>query len=460
MNHIDEHIIELYVLSAKEVQVQTDEIEQHLRECFSCASYAEQLKALYEEAEKNFLQQPELELKQVSALVKAEQEQIFTELPVRYEPENLQLTRWEKVKHFTRKRRKPLAYSSTTLSMLAMVMMLNNYYFKSDKPDSVRLDDASQSMIVMNRANDELWRKTWFGETGLVNSEVTYNISFSTVADLNNDGKKEIISIIPKLFEVNEPKNILSIFDEKGNVVMKNQLGHEVTHRGTHYPVHFETRGLIVGDFGNNGQQEIIVGLFHWNSPYCLLRLNRYGETIGEYWHYGHFWGVHSYDIDDDGNNEIVLCGINDNERKSILVVLDPEKIVGRTESSVNPGFGYRISNAEKHYMMFPRNELDSIYDLKPRVWKIMNYDKKYLNVELGSNDNYKYAMGATLTKNLNVVNVIPYDYTKQLYRSLLNEGKLQIPESTFVVTYIEGVRYWDGKEWKKEPVRVQLSLP
>ncbi len=47
MQHIDEHIIELYVLGSELVEERRDEIERHFAECHGCRALADQIQAFY-----------------------------------------------------------------------------------------------------------------------------------------------------------------------------------------------------------------------------------------------------------------------------------------------------------------------------------------------------------------------------------------------------------------------------
>ena len=50
MTHIEEHILELYVLGSGKVEGRRDEIETHLKSCAMCRSLVNEMRSFYSEA--------------------------------------------------------------------------------------------------------------------------------------------------------------------------------------------------------------------------------------------------------------------------------------------------------------------------------------------------------------------------------------------------------------------------
>jgi hypothetical protein len=143
------------------------------------------------------------------------------------------------------------------------------------------------------------------------------------------------------------------------------------------------------------------------------------------------------------------------------LIAIDPEKINGKTESSCTPGFGLETSKAEQYYIKFPLTDLSYIWKsigcLQRMSTSQFNNNPSYDLWVMGSYDGDNPAFEYIMSNKMKVVDVKYSSNTLRLRQQLIDGGKIK---GTFDDAYLNnlknGVRYWDGKSWQKEPTMVK----
>ncbi|MEK9138027.1 MAG: hypothetical protein AAB393_12950, partial [Bacteroidota bacterium] len=111
---------------------------------------------------------------------------------------------------------------------------------------------------------------------------------------------------------------------------------------------------------------EIFVMAGNPRSPCYVARLDVQYNTVGEYWHFGHFGGLSFADVDGDSTLELLVWGQNNTEDTTqgeypAIVVLDPAKIVGKGKSLLSPGFHLPFSDAELFYIRLPLTDVNRV---------------------------------------------------------------------------------------------------
>jgi hypothetical protein len=179
---------------------------------------------------------------------------------------------------------------------------------------------------------------------------------------------------------------------------------------------------------------------------------------MGKYWHFGHINGLDTVDVDNDGKVEIVFWGINDTEDTThqefgVIVVLDPSKIVGDRRSTTAPGFAFEESGAEIFYIKIPRSDIDEIRHVNSGINGMERGPDNSLTFSMGTDFRFHYSFSTTM----GVIDVKSNNSTDGYYASLAEQGKVRGRiDDKYLDNLRNGVRYWDGKEWRKEVVRVK----
>lgn len=334
---------------------------------------------------------------------------------------------------------------------------------RDKNPSYTKLNPRENTLDVYNRDEEKLWQLPVLNGQGFRDDEIARQTEFSQVADLDGDGKNEVITVLRSLGSESQKSDVVHIFTGDKTSHREIKLGGQVRFLETSYADYFATYLLLVDDFSGNGKKEMIAPATNIHSPCVISRLDAQGNLIGEYWHFGYLTGINSVDLDKDGRKEIVCCGVNDaqgpNGSYGVIVVLDPTGIVGKVESCRTPGFGFAHSRAELYYIRLPVSDIEKAENLvgSHHHMTAVPYENQnalsfwYLEGTHGAGLEY------ILSEQMRVLAVNTSSVWENLHADLVQQGKVTGKiDKDYLENLKAGVRYWDGKEWSKEVVRVQ----
>ncbi len=467
MQHIEEHILELFVLQAKEVQDRREDIQDHLNRCHGCRTLAEAIASFYHDAETELMSEPQVPQRtEQKPLVK-----VNSALARLYGEDRVALycpplTPAQRFRGFAR--RHPVVMGGGSFAVVAAIAatltLLATSSPRDKNPSYVHLNPTQNTFEVYNRNDEKLWQLPVKNGTYFFEDEAYRRISYSQVADLDGDGKNEIITAVQGLGTESERRDVLRIFGSDKKILREIRLGEQVHFLGVTYADYFQAKGgLLVDDFSGKGRREIISVAVNIHSPCVISRFDADGKLIGEYWHFGYFGSIYSLDLDGDGKKEIVCCGTNDangdmTKRFGVIVVLEPSMIQGKIESACTSGFGFAATGAELYYLRLPQTDMQQDQD----VGVVQNMlTTRYENEDIMSFWYVAGGTGATLeyifSKQMRVLDVKTSTAFEDLHARLAKEGEVTAKiDKEYLEKLKTGVRYWDGKEWRKGVVRVE----
>jgi hypothetical protein len=468
MHHIDEHTIELYILGSELVKEQTAEIEAHLKECHGCRTLAGQMEAFYKQAE-GFLQTSlnavEGNLQQSKALVRVNKavEQYYEPFapPVRYRP----TTFVGKLAYFAKLHPVVTGVGSfATMAVMALMLFtIPNKKTIDQNPSYPILDPVSGCLVIYNKDHDLLWSIPSKILAGANPDLLLPRYKLINISDINGDGKNEIITVLP-LGNQNDYTDTLRIISAEKEILLKKTFDEDIHFLGKNYNKHWTIDEIYCGKFGASNNPEILVLTNNGRSPFIFFRLDKDGNILGNYIHYGL---QRLFVLENNlGGNNIFLYGQNNlSENDSLsfadLIVIDPGKVNGKTESSCTPGFGLETSKADQYYIKFPLTDLNYIWKSKGWIERMsasrFNNNNSYYLWVVGLYNGDNPAFEYVISEKMKVLEVKYSSNTLKLRQELIAKGKIK---GTFDDAYLEklknGVRYWDGKEWQKEPTMVK----
>ena len=351
-----------------------------------------------------------------------------------------------------------------SLSLIVAGLLLLAFFLlkelKSDILGDFHIEESS--LVIMNTRGKELWRY----DTGLNNlaGEVQYRESFQVrrpslngpymllpvlvIRDINADGFQEVLFSIQTDNELQEGE--LICFDHSGKVLWRRQTGREMRFGSTYYNSNYRIKGLDTADLYNTGKQDIIiVSVNRFQSPCQLLVLSCWGETRGEFWHFGYFSDLLMKDIDADGTTEILLAGQNNEYEKACVAVFDPRWIMGRGphEKAFQPE--NLAPGTEKYYILLPKSEPDLLEFVGISSGEIDILANNNISVKTLPSDVY-----FELNKNFEIMEIHFSHHFQREYQSSYIAGKIKTPLDLEKcrVELRKGILYWDGERWISRP--------
>lgn len=475
MRHFEEHILELYALSSDKVSGQREAIETHLAECHGCRALVEQMTASYRDVEERFKKLSERTDSSTLALTRSRTRpaRVYTS-SAPPAPAYRPVTRGQQVAYFVR--RHPVMVGGGSFVGLAALALFGNLLFKTPSvtdrnPAHIRYNIGLNDVEILNKRDQMLWKLPSRDLRTIEAHEDQTGTHLARVADIDGDGVNEVLTTLwtPGDGLRNEPP--LRVYNEKGDMQFAVRFEEQIKYLNRNYPNTWGAEGVVVGEIGTSGQKQIISGWGCVRSPYVITRLDSKGHVIGEYWHFGVFGGLALVDVDGDGKKELILTGQNDaldstSGEFPAIVVLNPEKIVGASKSAGTPGFDLPLSDAELYYIRLPASSLSRAMKKHESVKRLIETDK-VMSFWVTNNENDKpdySVLEYIFSRDLKIQQVKSTDATDALFKRLVDEGRLHGNRGAkYLEDLKSGVRYWDGKEWRKEAVRIrhekQLSI-
>lgn len=463
MNHIDEHTIEMYVLGSELVKERREEIEAHFKECHGCRTLAEQMEEFYQKAEEE-LEEVNPERAKSKALVRSRVGLATMQEPYGFPAQYTPTTPLAKVFYFIR--RHPVTTVVTSFTAIAALgWFLNDAIRNFSSKDVITDKNPSYPHINPNNATIEIYNKEnqllWFVSTRITNQISQTDLERLTqqiiISDLDGDKNNEVITTL-QIGGGPFSKHPVTIFSSSGKLIREINFSEKVQFRGAKYQDTFGANELICEDFEGNGKKEIIVMTNGGRSPNILNRLTKDGSVLGQYFHFG---VAQIAVINIHGKRRILYFGQNnvdepDSLSYAVLCVLDPLKIVEKAEASDSRGFGLQVSNAEIFMIRFPFSDMNYVWKSLNEIERInetMTNGTRTINVHTrglyrGKHPIFEYIFN----ENMEIIEVKFDSGTLQLRMESIANGKIS---GTIDKLYLEnlknGVRYWDGKEWRRE---------
>jgi hypothetical protein len=477
MEHIDQHILELFVLGSEKVQSRRAEIESHLEECYGCRSLVEQMEGSYRSVEARFrdLQQRPLAMGEAIERNRPKPAPRYEDAaaPARnYRP----VTRFQRVQYLVR--RHPVIVGSGAFAVLAVLGLLLNPVKQSSAPTdrnpaSTHINPAERTLEVLNRRHEVILRLPLADSEDALSAASEERGGHTLLADLDDDGVSELITTLRLSDHTGADNVILQAYRGSGEEYFHSaRWAESISYRGSPYQLSFHAGTLLVGKFGNTGGPQILLQMDNGRSPNAILRISARGDVLGSYWHHGQLMGLYQMDLDRSGCTEIVATGRNDADGDiggsfAAVVVLDPNLIVGKTESLASPGYGVAPARCELYYVRFPFSDMNELVpktfgDIRNMVFN-PSLDSLHMRFVFASatptgNPMFEYL----LTRKMEAAIVKSTDNTDNYHSSLVAQGKLKGSiDQEYLENLKKGVRYFNGRKWVAEAVRVrQPTVP
>ncbi len=445
MKHLSDEIIERYILGDLKTEDNLALIEKHFAECYSCNQLKEEMAEYYAMLDETG--QHQLESK--NAVVRIEP--AFNAVEVARKPsiKNLPIRFLRKVKS------NPVKSTALIAAALVLATLINtNDLFNfGGSLQYFTLNEAERVINLYDQKDNLLWKLPYNSSANPKETDSKFGMKTIQLKDLNGDGEKELITTL----DVDGNMDHLFAFDKNKKLTLSKKLGEVISYNNNYYQDNNSAIGFLIEDFRRDDTNEIFVGVKNRRSPFKLSRFDDKGKLLGEYWHFGHVWGMYSLDVTGGSDKEIILCGINDDYTQAAMIILDPQKLIGEKESSVTRGFNLAKSDAEIAYLLFPLTSVDVVNrertnTASPRAKSIINQNIStgtFTILISGDEKNTAPEFDVTLNRELNVVSIKPIDHTIRIFNEYSTKGLISQPLTPQTLEeYKSEIKYWNGEKF------------
>jgi hypothetical protein len=463
LTHYDEHTLELYVLKAREVAEKVHDIEVHLLECHGCTSIVEELSSLHTRlaAELHNITDEEISTAETALTIpRTSIAPVFEEWnTLTLEPK----TKMQLFREFVYKR--PVTVlTCTSMFAASVVFALFTFIWKpimDNNPSYFHYNRTESMLEVFNKSDQKLWTipaNNLYGDND--NNEGNNS---TIIADINGDGMNEVVTCLSLSSEKGEPVP-LKVFAFDKRLLWKKEFIKPFNYlERQYYNPYFNASPILVFDADNDKQADIFVNTNNSRSPGIVVRLDREGSIIGEYWHFGACVVFDVFDLDGDGKKELITAGLDDtgdtnHTEFGNIVILDPAKIVGEKKSLNATGFQFPFSDAEIYSLKLPRSDIGLILDARNPIkqLRISEINTLHFMMYLENIGEQRiaspYAFEFIFTFDMRILEVKSTSNIIPFRLKLKEEGKVKGDiDDAYLHNLKNSVEYWDGEKWVRQ---------
>lgn len=361
---------------------------------------------------------------------------------------------------------RPVVSGVAMFVLAAILSIAFLFYQESGDSNPAYAIVQNYQLRVYNQDSELLWTKPALGMPDL--SSTTWKGSrdharrYLMVEDIDGNGTNEVLLLYSA--DQKMTHDTLACYNYDGSLRWKGELPEPVQYGDSEQTrfIHWELRDFLVIQKNENRKKQLFVIAASRLNPSVLFELDPLtGTLIQTYWNNGHINHLLAFDVDGDGNTEIVIGGINNPFENAFISVLDPLTISGYGPTSIE-NIPHSVSKArEKFYILFPKSNVSE-------VWNTVRYNSTSI-IEItpgpslmvhvdelpGRNPDEQGGIVYILDDSMRVTSVTHNAPFRATHRRLVDEGILN---DTLNADYWDNLkrsmRYWDGEKFVNEWVR------
>ncbi len=367
----------------------------------------------------------------------------------------------EKVKSKYQPYHRIVNWSLSIITITLIIYLLVDYFIPYWDRNPVYAKVEASRFKAYNKYGKEVWKSEFLNPY-----EIRDKLQRIVISDLDNDGKNEIIILrrddaLPLLQKTVFCYNSDNSLKWKVFITPKDSLyGNEICYDRV------DLRNVFVIENRKTKQKEIIADYIVCDLfPYFITKLDSKGKEISSFYNSGNTDLVKLFDLDDDGENELVIGGTNnDYNRRGCLIIFDLEFIEGKGPGYRYPhGFSHGLM---KYYILFPKIFLTMFSDKQASdINGIGKYNNKItadLRESMDSNKEDKYYRTIfNFDPKFNFLHLQTSTAFDVKYRELIAAGKIQPIKDwkAYEDSLRKEIRFWDGDKFVNYPTMNKYYL-
>ena len=318
-------------------------------------------------------------------------------------------------------------------------------------------------LIVVDKHDHELWRKDtkaedlrpesfYRGNFQVMHKEQSGILPSLVIKDINGDGDTEVVFALKREKDQTGEGDIFC-WDRRGTKLWKFHPNRLLECGRKVFSPDYRISGFYCRDIDGDGKLEIFVKAFQAPDWPCLLAvLDSSGKMIGEFWNAGYLTDLSFWDINGDGREELIVCGVNNEYRGGCLMVFDPRHISGASPQSGEffcKGLG---PGSMLYYITTPYTEVSRAHG--DRVDGLREVDvtgNAWIRSMAGNGLIYEFDFGLRcIQASWGNSFAMSYDELRRSGAVTSELGRAYSDELR------DGIRYFDGTAWTAVPTPVK----
>jgi hypothetical protein len=325
--------------------------------------------------------------------------------------------------------------------------------FAIEGSELVILDKHKHEIGRADLEVEDLRPESYYRESFQVRNPESANILPSLVMkDIDGDGDKEVLFALSRVLN-QTGEGVLVCFDRRGRERWRFQAGRELVCRSKRFSPDYRIAGFYCHDIDGDGKLETVVESIQapdW--PCQLALLDADGRMIGEFWNAGYLRDLTYWDINGDGREELIVCGVNNEYKGGCLIVFDPRRIAGGSPQSgdfVCQGIG---PGSMLYYVTTPYIDVSEALGYAVDGLRQVNVTKNdWIRATGGNGLFYEFDFG------LRPIQAFPGHGFMALHEEARKAGGVtSVLGDAYWKALLDGIRFWNGSAWTPEPSMVR----
>jgi hypothetical protein len=353
-----------------------------------------------------------------------------------------------------------IANSILSVLIIAILSILTiNFIIPELDSNPVYTDLKNNRYVAYNKYGNVVWKSLILSKEEIKIFENKYDVLRRILlSDLDEDGNNEILLTVSDGSNKSLNKTLFC-YNSDGSIKWETVIPQKDSLYGNDFCSN-DISILNMCILKNNGKKEIaitycICSLF----PCYVAKINSSGEIKTELYNPGTLHQLFNYDIDDNGDEELVCGGINnDFEKSGALIVFDSDYIQGCA-----PGYRFPKNVSKglmKYYLLFPKTDVGRFTNHGSRFVSSVEMHGNQIVITLKEIDSFTdannhihfqfYHTIYTLDKSFNVLHVETSSEFDVKYQQLVEEGKLKPVKDwkKYKEQLKSKVQWWDGDKF------------
>lgn len=347
---------------------------------------------------------------------------------------------------------------------LAFIVGQSKSYFKDNNPYS--LDVKENKILVYNKEGDLLWTKS---STGLPKYDLVTLINWTfgkrrylSLQDIDSNGKKALLVTGEYSMYGFYKSDSIYCFNSDGSlrwVISPEDAKHNYapTWKRTRWGV----RDFFTVKTKTGNKLYVIANDDSYAGTVVSQVDPKTGKILSSIYHSGWITAENHFDIDGDGNEEIILGGTSSFDKPSFMVLKSNNSLKGVMPDLYHTQKNPVKGNAE-YYLLLKVSDLGKLLSESGvnDVCELRQFEKSGIELitrEVVANEyrNYYNGLVYSFDDHLKVKHITASAAFAKSYSDLYKKGKLNVPlDSIYFNTLKDSVLYWDGDKFVNYPTK------